>query len=742
MPKTKYLNEAEKKAGQNAMYIEETINGVSYSLLADTIVYLLALSFGASSLALGYIASASYIAGVVLPFVPRLFQGKNQVKVQSAVWYLRGFVCLGYLGLFFLEGSAAVLLLLGIYTAFCIFRMVGVALNDFTLKSISSVSNRGKVVANVNVAYQSSSMIVRCLMALVLGFQQFSGLFGMLMLQMIGVVGNTLASRKIRHIPCRSVVTYKKGRNVWVLFREAMQQHMLSRRLLLRWISTCVAVIFGMTVPFLRVELHLSGSMVVLYSVALGLSAVFASFFSKQFADRLGSRPLVVLSSLFTLFFLVIWVLLPASTPPIWFFILGFFTNFFISMVSILVVRLVAQVMPDEEAISFNSMVNFVIAIIAFAVGLVSGMLAAQGELARNLFTLEGQVAGNGYSLVFIFALGLTAVETLVATRLQEVGSYSSQAAAAVIFSVHGLQAVSMLEKLDRTTNPAKRRALMLALGNNLNNIATSEMRGILASPFSTDKKEVLRALADRPRPALFDVLIRIAQDNDSYVQLDAIAVLGSYGKEPRAKEVLAQLLLEGRWSSVRSMASKSLARITESTEYLSIVNELSLQARHIDEEIDFLLAKRFMDKQGLFYQDFFLSVEQRRSATFRQTRYAVLASFLKFGSPRLSNLYELMNNGDVKDFLSGFLTEARDLPQIDECYDEILVAFETENWGYVRDFCMGVLDICDVSQNPCFENLRLGILKGREMDLALFDIQDFLSELYFSYSLGKNSRS
>jgi hypothetical protein len=742
MPKTKYLNEAEKQFGRHCMYVEEMYNGMGYSLLADTIVYLLALSFGANNLALGYIASASYIAGVVLPFVPRFFQGKNQIKVQSTVWYLRGFVCLGYLGLFFLDGSGAVLLLLGIYTGFCIFRMIGIALNDFTIKSISSVANRGKIVANVNVAYQGSSMVVRCLMALVLGFQQFSGLFGMVLLQMIGVVGNTLAAAKIRQIPCRSVVSYKKGRNVMVLFKEAIAQHSFRRRLFLRWLSTCVTVIFGMTVPFLRVELHLSGSVVVLYSVILGLAVVFASFFSKQFADRLGSRPLVVFSSLFSLFFLVVWTLMPATTAPLWFFVLGFFTNFFISMINILVVRLVAQVMPDDEAISFNSMVNFVIAIIALAVGLLSGYLADKGEVASTLFTLEGNAAGNGYSLVFLFAIVLTVVETLVATRLLEVGSYSSQAAAAVIFSVHGLQAVSMIERLEHTTDPSKRRALMLALGNNLNNVATSEMRSILASPFSTDKLEAIRALGDRPRPSLLDDLIRVAQDNDSYVQLDAIAALGSYSRDSRAKTALAGLLLEGRWSSVRSMASKSLARITESTEYLPVVNELSLNAKHIDEEIDFLIAKRFMDKEGLFYQDFFLSVEQGRSATYRQTRYAVLASFLKFGSPRLARLFELMNNGDVKDFLSGFLTEARDLPQIDERYEEVLSAFEKKDWAFVSSFCMGVLDTCDVSQDSCFENLRLGILKAKDMDIKCFDIQDYLAELYFSYSLGKNSRT
>ena len=183
------------------MYRQELHNGVAYSLLGDTIVYLLAIYFGASNIALGYIASASYIAGIVLPFVPQVFKGRNQVKVQSLVWILRGLVSLGYLGLFFLSGDWAVILLLSVYTLFNVFRMIGIALIDSTLKSISSIANRGKVVANVNAAYQSSSLVVRCISALVLGIERFSGLVGLVTMQILGVLVNFMASHRWHVFP-------------------------------------------------------------------------------------------------------------------------------------------------------------------------------------------------------------------------------------------------------------------------------------------------------------------------------------------------------------------------------------------------------------------------------------------------------------------------------------------------------------------------------------------------------------
>ncbi len=741
MAKTRYLSEAEKREGQKHLYLQEMYNGIGYSWLGDTIVYLMAIYFSASNIALGYISAAAYITGVVLPFVPRIFHGKNHIKVQSTVWAFRGFVCLLYLGLYFLSGKSAVVLLLVVYTLFNLFRMIGVALHDSTVRTVSSSSNRGRVVAGMNTAYQGASVVVRIITAVVLSIERFAGLVGLLALQVAGVVANFLSARQMAKIPSRTTIMHKKGRTVGVLFKEAMADPSMRRRLILRWLSLSVSVVFALTTPFLRVEVGLSNSMVVTYSVILSLAVMVASYISKHFSDRLGSRPLVIFSTLFSLFFFLIWSLISAQTKVAWIFVLGFFTNFFVSLISILTFRLVTQVMPDDETVAFNSMVNFVIAIIAFVIVIFSGFLADLAPFARTLLVIGGKAVGNGYTFVFLFAIILTALEVIFSIRLQEGGAYTSQAAAQVLFSRHGLRAVSMIEKLQRTTDPAKRRFLMLSLGENFNNLATSELRQILASPFSPDKREAVRTLADRPRKALLDDLIRVAQDDDSYVQLDAIAALGAYRKEERAKQVLLNLMQNGRWASVRSMASKSLARVSEGTEYLNLVNELSHSALHIDETIDFLVAKRIMDKSGSYLREFFISIEQGRSPTFRQTRYAVIDSMIKFDSPRLAQIYERMNLGN-KDYLSSFLSESRDLSLIDLNYSKILSWFAKEDWEKVRELCVTILETSDLSFDELFDNLKCGLLKAKEMNIALFDIQDMLAMLYFSYSLGKNVKS
>lgn len=741
MPKTKYLSEAEKRYGRHLLYWSEIFNGIGFSLLGDTIIYLLAVHFGAGNIALGYISSATYIAGLILPFAPMFIQGRNMIKVQALMWILRGLFCVAYLALFYLQGGYAIAVLLGTYTVFCIFRMLGIILNDFTQKSVSSATNRGRVVANLNVAYQGSSIFVKFISSIITSVQRLSGLVGLIGLQMIGVLAYVGAAMCIRKIPCRANVEYKKGRTISTVFHEAMGNIDVRMRLFLRWTFLSLSVVLGMSVPFMSTELHLESSLVILYSVAIGLSVVLSGIVSRHFADRLGSRPLIIWSSWLLLVLLVCWVFAPSHLGPVPFFIFGFLANFALGLINILSVRLVAFVIPDDDAVSFTSMTNFVIAVLALVVGVVSGILVDAGDSIDGMFLIGTFKFGNDYSFMFIFAFVIAAIGLAVAFRFRERGSYSTNDAAHVVFSVHGIQAVSMIEKLNHTEDPAKRKALLLALGSNLTGVATSELRAKLASPFSEDKQEVVQALGYRPRQALVDDLIRLACDDDSFVQLDAIATLGAYGKNEKAKRALVGLL-DGKWSSVRSVASKSLARIMEGPEYLDTINILSMNARHIDEEIDYLIAKRYMDHEGKFYRDFFLSVRQGRSATFRQTRYAVLASFLHFGSPRLAKLFELMNNGDVSDFLTDFLTEARDISDIDEHYDEIFAAFNTEDWRKVRDICLGMAYSADVSYDPRFENLRQGILAAASMDLSMFDVQDALAELYFCYSLKKNSRS
>jgi MFS family permease len=111
---------------------------------------------------------------------------------------------------------------------------------------------------------------------------------------------------------------------------------------------------------------------------------VCAGLATKDLADRIGSKPLVFISGVASLFCLFLWAVFPVNVDPLWYYFLGFVTNFFLSSVNLLVVRLIAQVMPDDDAVPFNAMVNFVIALFALAAGFLSGLMANFSSLRRT----------------------------------------------------------------------------------------------------------------------------------------------------------------------------------------------------------------------------------------------------------------------------------------------------------------------------------------------------------------------
>ncbi len=742
---TRYLNEAEKRVGRKHLLWYEIYNGVSSTFLGDTLVVLLATYFGAGNLTLAYISGALYMAGLVLPFAPKILNGKNLEKAHAFFWLMRGLVSLGYLALFFLTGNAAVWAIIFVYSLFCLFRCVGLMMNDYSQKSVSSLQNRGDVISRSSAAYNEVSVVAKVISFLATSLQQISFIVSVVALQMVGVLANFFSSWHLSKIPCRTTISYNAKRSMFSVMKETFQDTYKAMAIVAKWLFQTAAIVLAMSVPFLNHVVGLPSNVVLLYTVFGGIALSLAGVASKEFSDRIGSRPLIIIAGFALAVVCLLWTIIPPDRPTAFFMILGFLYNFLCQFCINLVNRLIVQTIPDDEAITYNSMVSFGLGATALIGSLLAGVFANVGvamsqTMDKTVFYIFGIDFGNGYSFTFLLAFCMVAFATFMIVRIKEHRSLSTSEAAQALFSLHGLRAFSMMDKLDKPMEPLKRKILLMNLGNNVTGVSTAEIHQKLASPFSYDKQDFIRALEVRPRPELVEDLITIASDDDSYVQMDAIAALGAYTNNKAAKEALVRLLY-CRWSQVRSMASKSLSRVTDSSEYLSAVNELSASARHIDEEIDFLIAKRNMDKEGTFYKDFFISVEQGRSATFRQTRYAVIASFLKFGSPRLAQLYQMMNcSGKSESFIDDFLPEARDLEEVDSKFDSIVKAFKECNWPFILDFCFS---LCENSklEDSRMVNLREGILRARSFEIERFDVQDFLALLYFSYSLRKNSK-
>ncbi len=728
MRKTRFLTDEEKKQGAQVLSQFQGLNGIGYSLLGDTPVYLLAIMYGATNVQLGYISSAAFIAGVLLPVLPRLLKGKNIISVLSISWLIRGLICIGYLGLYLLSDQAAVYLILGLYTAFSIIRTAGVVMFKPIIRMITTSTNQGAVFGKINMSFQVASIFSKAISFLVTSLQQLSGLLGIISLQMGGVLVNTLAAIRIRRTPCRETVSYQRGRGVFTLLKESLQQKDLRKVVILQWLSTAVFVLFNLSVPFVRSRIDFSTSEVFLYSLTLTSSAIVSSLLVRTFSDAVGSKPLMIMTTLLATVLMLLWFVVPESFSKLAFYILGFISMIVVSGNNMLINKLSIKYMPEDDQVSFSSMLNFVIAVISFTLGLLGGRLIDFGPVGTRIVC-------NQYSWTFLLNAGLSLAALILALRVKEGGSLSNRDAAAMFLSAYGIRAFLDISRLQKTDDPMKKRTVLLSLGRNSNDVATSEIERVMHSPFAAEKAEFIRSLFYNPRPSLLPLLLDDAADNDSYTRYDSLFALGSY--PDRASEELLIPMLESPDGRLQAAAAKSLGRIGNS-DYLDTVVQLWQEEREISNLLNYIIALYNMDGEGRYLERLFREGTHLLSGRGQQSRYALHADLLQF-EPKLSLLYQ-QGNIQRGDGLKDFLDEARDQPDFLSRHDELIAWFEDEDFHAIRSFCS---DTVTRNQRQPVEDPQLhhkrhigaSIIRCCSEEYA-FNYSDALAVLYFTYQV------
>ncbi len=247
--KTSYLSREERQKGTRYYLNWATLNGLGFSFLGDTTVYLMAIHFGASNTQLGYLSAMAYMSGLVLLIVPRLLAGVNLVTIHFYAWIIRGVFCLFYGLLFFLKGEIAISLILDIHTLFCIARTFGVAVSSPIQQTISTAATTGEIVVRTSNRFQTTRFLSQFFSFLILSVKEFSGILGYLILIGIGVIVNTLSAFSLKHIPCREVVEYRRGQNIFVILVQSLKDREQALTLFVKWHTLSIVIILTFIVP-------------------------------------------------------------------------------------------------------------------------------------------------------------------------------------------------------------------------------------------------------------------------------------------------------------------------------------------------------------------------------------------------------------------------------------------------------------------------------------------------------------
>ncbi len=716
--KTKYLSKEEREQGTKYFLHWATFNGLGFSFLGDTIIYLLAIHFGASNMQLGYVSSVIHVSGVVLLIFPWLLAGTNIIKIFYYSWLLRGVICIFYGALFFVSGQTAVIIILILYTLFCLFRTFGFAVMSLIQQMLSTSSTTGEFVVTLSNRFQSTRFVSQFVSFLLLSFQYFSGIAGYLFLITLGIITNTVGTLKLTRIPCRETVEYRRGQNIFHIFVRSLRNRERALTLFVKWHVLSLMVILPFIIPFLRKIAHFQPNMIFLYTLTGTLAIIVAGYVLRPFTDRIGSRPVMIMASFLLTGVSILWCIIPPTIHRSVFFVLGFLTIFLQGSLFLLASRLEIRSIPEQDKMGYVSMMNFFSAIISLGMGLFGGFLADLGE--RLIFP-----GIHSFGLTFFIAVILSMQTGLLSFLIKDAGSLSIKDTAQILFSTRNLKAFLDVYHLHGTDDLNTRKAILLSIGKSDTPVAVDEIRQILRNPLSMEKREALISLFAYPKPELVNDIIREASDEHSYQRVKAIFALGAYPVQ-RVEDLLLSLL-DCPTPSIRSMAAKSLARVGNTTA-LPVIREFAFDpALNITDKMNYFIAMSFMDQQGTYLAHLFDIAGHQQDRSYEQTMLALAARLLET-QPPLADLYQ---NENLKPTvgLAVLLEEAKPLKPFCEHSHQLIMNYTQKHYQQIWEWCRDILSEKEFEDH--FRYLKYAI---STYDVRYANKDNTFAALYFTY--------
>lgn len=388
----------------------QSVSALGYTFLTETVIYLMALHFGANNIQLGFISGTLYLAGIGLFLLPRFIEGHRLRRVYLLFWTLRGIICLTYLALPFLSGQTAVWLILITYTLFCLFRVFGMAAQQPLVKTLLKPETEGKQLSLLNLRFNLSSLISRGLSFALLSIPLLAGLPGYLLLIAIGILLNTGSAAVAASIKNEERIIFGESRSLLKHLSNGLKNEAARPALLMQWLFVAGSVFSAFVFPWLKQIALLSPGMIFLYSLAAGAGAIVGNFFLGTLIDRTGTRPLAFLVTVPGALLYLVWSFLPAELPAPILLLPGLLSGFLMSTGYNVTNRQIYGVLPEADRVGFSAMNAFVSAMTALGAGLAGGFLADLGKT----FTLP---AAHSYSwplLAVTLSLSGAAVIALV----------------------------------------------------------------------------------------------------------------------------------------------------------------------------------------------------------------------------------------------------------------------------------------------------------------------------------------
>jgi hypothetical protein len=472
-------------------------NSLSWNFLVGSVITLFIMRLGASATFIGLVNALLYVSFFFLPLGKILARRFSIVGIFSAAWIGRALgmgavVAAPFAALAGHRDLALLLTLLGV-ALFHIIRGIGMIGNNPVLSSLSEGPDRGSYMTQIQIINSATGMFSSFALAVLLGRDPPLILYALILA--VGIVMGVTSGLMVRNIPEPPVEQDGGRRRSLHIFREALGQPGIKLFVVILFF---VALVSGVSRAFLvvysREIFSQSDGMVSLYTVFGGLGNLVIGMVIKFLVDRIGAKPIFIICVITGLASLVPVVVFPANavnnvTSAVLFLsFLFFMMNFgFLGSEGIAQTYFLGLV-PLSLMLDMGIIYFFI-----FGVAGAGGSFAA--GLLLDIMSGIGLSKFAAFKILYSVLIALTVLVIILQRRLTPLGALPFRGALEVIFSFRDLRAITLLDRLNRTSDSGEEQALLGRLHESPSQLAIKGLLVRARSPRLAIRLEALRAM-------------------------------------------------------------------------------------------------------------------------------------------------------------------------------------------------------------------------------------------------------
>jgi hypothetical protein len=477
--------------------IFNVFNSLSWNFLVGSVITLFIMRLGASATFIGLISALLYVSFFFLPLGKILARRFSIVGIFSLAWIGRalGMVATVIAPFAALAGHRDLALLLTVLgvALFHIIRGVGMISNNPILSSLSEGPDRGSYMTQIQIINSATGMFSSFALAVLLGRDPPLILYAVIL--SAGIITGVTSGIMVRHIPEPPMEENAGQMRFSMVFKEALIQPGIKLFVVILFF---VALVSGVSRAFLvvyaREVFNQSDGMVSLYAVFGGLGNLMIGMVIKFLVDRIGAKPIFIicvitgLASMLPIVFFPVSAMGNITTAVLFLAFLFFLMNFgFLGSEGIAQTYFLGLI-PLRLMLDMGIIYFFI-----FGVAGAGGSFAA--GLLLDIMSGIGVPKFMAFKILYSVLIAMAILVVFLQRRLTPLGALPFRGALEVIFSFRDLKAITLLDRLNKTSDSREEEALLGQLHESPSQLAIKGLLVRAGSPRLAIRLEALRAM-------------------------------------------------------------------------------------------------------------------------------------------------------------------------------------------------------------------------------------------------------